>query len=63
MREDNAVLSEAKSKLEDQLATANKRIDSIMDELVSYQIQCEESQSVGITLAPSLIPSVTRKIE
>ena len=49
LREDNSALNENKRKLEDQMTTANKRVESIMDDMVQAQIHLEEANNVGIS--------------
>ncbi|KAK2166049.1 hypothetical protein LSH36_43g06000 [Paralvinella palmiformis] len=43
LRKDNDVLAEARSHLDEQLASSQKKLESITDELVRYQVKLEES--------------------
>ena len=53
LREDNAILTETKNILEEQLSTSHKRVETVIElenELVRYRQQVEEMTLVSIML-------------
>ena len=55
LREDNNVLLEAKSKIEEQLTTANKRSENMVEDLVRAQLQLEEVSNVRTAIRASIL--------
>ena len=58
LREDNAILMETKNMLEDQLASSQKRVESVVElenELMRYRQQVDEMCRVGFTNTCTLI--------
>lgn len=58
LREDNAILMETKNMLEDQLASSQKRVESVVElenELMRYRQQVDEMCRVSFTNTCTLI--------
>ena len=58
LREDNAILTETKNILEEQLSTSHKRVETVIElenELVRYRQQVEEMTLVSIMLVIILL--------
>ena len=58
LREDNAILMETKNMLEDQLASSQKRVESVVElenELMRYRQQVDEMCRVSFTNTRTLI--------
>ena len=47
MREDNSMLNETSSRLEEQLTTQNRRVESLMKDLMHAQLHLEETTLVS----------------